>query len=212
MLFVGTAHYLYLVQGAQQVKREAKQMASNYKGPLDYIDVATRIVEFREKYPTGSLQQLDLKFVFVNGKDWVVYTAAAYRTPDDIRPGVGTAWEPIPGPTSFTRDSEVQNAETAAWGRAMVAALAVDTKKGIASSEEVRNRSEKTTDKPVVKYTDEQVTLATDAIGLLEVVTTVDELRNFYTGANEAGILHIAVNGTTLNAAIGAKKKALEIK
>lgn len=94
----------------------------------------------------------------------------------------------------------------------MVAALAVDTKKGIASSEEVRNRSEKTTDKPVVKYTDEQVTLATDAIGLLEVVTTVDELRNFYTGANEAGILHIAVNGTTLNAAIGAKKKALEIK
>jgi hypothetical protein len=113
---------------------------ANYKGPLDYIDVATRIVEFREKYPTGSLQQQSLNFVNVNGKDWVVYTAAAYRTPDDVRPGVGTAWEPIPGPTSFTRDSEVQNAETAAWGRAMVAALAVDTRKGIATSEEVRNR------------------------------------------------------------------------
>jgi hypothetical protein len=115
-------------------------MAPNYKGPLDYIDVATRIVEFREKYPTGSLQQQSLEFVTVNGKDWVVYTAAAYRTPDDIRPGVGTAWEPIPGPTNFTRDSEVQNAETAAWGRAMVAALAVDTRKGVASAEEVRNR------------------------------------------------------------------------
>lgn len=114
------------------------------KGPLDYIDVATRIVEFREKFPEGSLQQLSLEFVQVAGKDWVVYTAAAYRTPDDVRPGVGTAWEPIPGPTNFTRDSEVQNAETAAWGRAMVAALAVDTKKGIASSEEVRNRQEKT--------------------------------------------------------------------
>lgn len=115
-------------------------MAPNYKGPLDYIDVATRIVEFREKYPHGSLQQHTLDFVNVNGKDWVVYTAAAYRTPDDERPGMGTAWEPIPGPTNFTRDSEVQNAETAAWGRAMVAALAVDTKKGVASSEEVRNR------------------------------------------------------------------------
>jgi len=113
---------------------------ANYKGPLDYIDVATRIVEFREKFPEGSLQQQSLEFVNVNGKDWVVYTAAAYRTPDDSRPGMGTAWEPIPGPTNFTKDSEVQNAETAAWGRAMVAALAVDTRKGIASSEEVRNR------------------------------------------------------------------------
>jgi hypothetical protein len=97
---------------------------ANYKGPLDYIDVATRIIEFREKYPTGSLQQVKLEFVTVNNKDWVVYTAAAFRTPEDIRPGIGTAWEPIPGPTNFTRDSEVQNAETAAWGRAMVAALA----------------------------------------------------------------------------------------
>jgi hypothetical protein len=120
-------------------------MAQNYKGPLDYIDVATRIVEFREKFPEGSLQQVKYEFVTVNNKDWVVYTAAAYRSPDDQRPGIGTAWEPIPGPTNFTRDSEVQNAETAAWGRAMVAALAVDTKKGIASSEEVRNRQTKST-------------------------------------------------------------------
>ena len=120
-------------------------MAQNYKGPLDYIDVATRIVEFREKFPQGSLQQVKYEFVTVNNKDWVVYTAAAYRSPDDQRPGIGTAWEPIPGPTNFTRDSEVQNAETAAWGRAMVAALAVDTKKGIASSEEVRNRQTKST-------------------------------------------------------------------
>lgn len=119
---------------------------ANYKGPLDYIDVASRIVEFRTKFPEGSLQQVNLEFVQVAGKDWVVYTAAAFRTPTDERPGIGTAWEPVPGPTNFTRDSEVQNAETAAWGRAMVAALAVDTRKGIASSEEVRNRQVKSTD------------------------------------------------------------------
>lgn len=115
-------------------------MAQSYKGPLDYIDVATRIVEFREKHPEGSLQQVEVKFIDFAGKSWVVYTAAAYRTPDDERPGIGTAWEPVPGATNFTRDSELQNAETAAWGRAMVAALAVDTRKGIASQEEVRNR------------------------------------------------------------------------
>lgn len=117
-------------------------MSKDYKGPLDYIDVASRIVEFRTKYPEGSLVQHDLEFLRdFAGKDWVVYTAAAYRTPDDLQPGIGTAWEPVPGPTRFTRDSEVQNAETAAWGRAMVAALAVDTKQGVASQEEVRNRT-----------------------------------------------------------------------
>ena len=130
---------------------------AEYKGPLDYIDVAARIVEFRTKHPEGSLQCIDLKFIDFANKSWVVYTAAAYRTPDDQRPGIGTAWEPVPGPTQFTRDSEVQNAETAAWGRAMVAALAVDTKKGIASQEEVRNRQVEATekalkaDKPPVK-------------------------------------------------------------
>ena len=114
---------------------------ADYKGPLDYIDVATRIIEFRSIFPQGSLVQKELQFISAfGGKDWVVYTAAAYRSPDDPNPGIGTAWEPVPGPTRFTKDSEVQNAETAAWGRAMVAALAVDTKKGIASQEEVRNR------------------------------------------------------------------------
>ena len=107
---------------------------------LDYIDVAARIVEFRTKHPNGSLQQVSLSFQQVADAWWVIYTAAAYRTPDDERPGIGTAWEPVPGKTNFTRDSELQNAETAAWGRAIVAALAADTKRGIASAEEVRNR------------------------------------------------------------------------
>ena len=108
--------------------------------PPDYIDVAERIVEFRATYPDGSLQQVGLQFIDFAGKSWVVYTAAAYRTPDDERPGHGTAWEPVPGPTNFTKDSELQNAETSAWGRALVAVLAADTKRGVASANEVRNR------------------------------------------------------------------------
>jgi hypothetical protein len=143
---------------------------TEYKGPLDYIDVATRIIEFREKYPEGSLQQVTMEFLSeFGGKDWVVYTAAAYRTPDDERPGIGTAWEPVPGPTRFTRDSEVQNAETAAWGRAMVAALAVDTRKGIASQEEVRNRTQEVRD------------FQTEA----SKATTKDELRAIYDAARK---------------------------
>jgi hypothetical protein len=151
-------------------------MANNYKGPLDYIDVATRIVEFREKFPQGSLQQVSYEFVNVNGKDWIIYTAAAYRSPDDARPGIGTAWEPIPGPTNFTRDSEVQNAETAAWGRAMVAALAVDTKQGIASSQEVRNRQVKSS------ATAKDWLAMTEALG-----NDIEGLRLLYSQAKTGG-------------------------
>lgn len=111
----------------------------------DYVDVATRIGIFRDQYPEGSLQPVDLAKPFwvqtVGDRQFVCYAAAAYRTPTDRRPGVGVAWEPFPGPTQFTRDSEVMNAETAAWGRAIVAVLAADTKK-VASAEEVRNRAE----------------------------------------------------------------------
>lgn len=72
-------------------------------------------------------------------KTFIVYTAAAYRTPTDTTPGIGTAWEPFPGLTPYTRDSELQNAETSAWGRAIVAALASESK-SVASAEDVRNR------------------------------------------------------------------------
>lgn len=105
----------------------------------DYVDVAERTRDFRAAFPTGSLQQVSIDFREVAGSWWVIYTAAAYRTPEDARPGHGTAWEPVPGKTPFTKGSEVQNAETAAWGRAIVAALAGDTKR-IASREEVQNR------------------------------------------------------------------------
>jgi hypothetical protein len=111
----------------------------------NYVDVASRIAEFRDKHPHGSLQPADparpFQVVVVGDQTFIAYTAAAYRTPDDPRPGIGTAWEPIPGRTPYTRDSELQNAETSAWGRAIVAVLAADTRRGIASQEEVRART-----------------------------------------------------------------------
>lgn len=168
-------------------------MASNYKGPLDYIDVATRLIEFREKYSTGSLQPwkepyvIEVKMPDERIKSFMVYSAAAYRSPEDKLPGVGYAWEPIPGPTNFTRDSELQNAETAAWGRAMVAALAVDTKKGIASSEEVRNRQNTISDsvtlpaakapKPKREYAMEDIAFATALMVQAKNITSTDELK-----------------------------------
>jgi hypothetical protein len=119
----------------------------------DYVDVAARIAEFRDKYPDGRLRPMDpaspYRIETITGWDqkgnevkqtFIVVAAAALRNADDHDPGVGMAYEVFPGRTNFTRGSELQNAETSAWGRAIVAALAADTKKGVASREEVRNR------------------------------------------------------------------------
>lgn len=107
----------------------------------DYVDVAERLRMFKEKYPNGSLQQESLQFIDFAGKSWVVYTAAAYRSPDDPRPGHGTAWEPVPGKSNFTRDSETSNAETSAWGRAIIAILVADGGKRIASKQEIQAKA-----------------------------------------------------------------------
>lgn len=110
----------------------------------DYIDVAQRLAEFRERYPEGAMQPADLSQPYrietIAGDTYIVVVAAAYRTPDDPRPGIGMAYEAYPGKTPYTKGSELQNAETSAWGRAMVAALAADTRKGVASANEVQNR------------------------------------------------------------------------
>lgn len=111
-----------------------------------YVDVATRIAEFRAKHPAGCLQPADhdvpFKIIELGEVRFLAYIAAAYRHPEDTRPGIGMAWEPLPGRTPYTRGSELQNAETSAWGRAIVAALAADTRTGIgiATADEVRNR------------------------------------------------------------------------
>lgn len=113
----------------------------------DYVTVAERIAQFRDKHPEGSLRPADPEMpydfhVLPDGTMLVIVVAAAYRSPDDARPGIGMASEPFPGRTPYTQGSELMNAETSAWGRAIVAALAADTSKAIASQEEVRNRSD----------------------------------------------------------------------
>lgn len=120
-------------------------MAYDQRSLDDYVDVAERIRIFRERYPDGALQPLDpsqpFQIVEVGGQTFITYTAVAYKGPGDQLPGIAVSWEPFPGKTPYTAGSELMNAETAAWGRAIVAALAADTKK-IASLDEVRARRE----------------------------------------------------------------------
>jgi len=118
-----------------------------------YVDVAERALAFFAKYPEGSLRPYnpDKPFEIIyldddraqaytaafSGRKWassyqptmfICYTAAAYRTADDPMPGIGVAWEPFPGLTPYTHNSEVMNAETSSWGRAIVAVGAAEAK------------------------------------------------------------------------------------
>jgi hypothetical protein len=110
-----------------------------------YEEVPDRIRRFFEKHPEGSLQAKKVEYrempaYHLNGEMslHIIYHAAAYRTPDDPRPGHGMASEPLPGLTPYTRGSELMNAETSAWGRALVA-LGFVAKK-VASQQEVDSR------------------------------------------------------------------------
>ncbi len=100
-----------------------------------YVPVNDRLAAFYEAFPTGSIQSE----IHTLTDKLVIVRATVYRTPDDPRPAIAHSQLAIPGSTSFTRGSEVENAETSAWGRA-IAALGFEVKKGVASHEEVRNK------------------------------------------------------------------------
>jgi len=110
-------------------------MSSFNPSDSGYVEVRERLEAFYAKFPEGSLQS---EIVMLTG-DKVVVKAYAYRFLEDTRPGIGHSQLSIPGKTNYTRDSELENAETSAWGRA-IAALGFEVKRSIASSEEVRNK------------------------------------------------------------------------
>lgn len=109
----------------------------------DYIEVKDRIKAFHMQYPDGSLDS-EWGTVEIAGETLIIVRAWAYRTPDDQRPGRGTASEPFPGKTPYTKDSELMNAETSAWGRAL-AALGFEVNRAVTSREEVEARQGKPT-------------------------------------------------------------------
>jgi hypothetical protein len=162
---------------------------------MDYIDVATRIAEFRGKHPDGALQPADpaqpYRIEQIGGETYIVVVAAAYRGADDPRPGIGMAYEQFPGRTPYTKGSELQNAETSAWGRAIVAALAADTRQGIASAEEVRNRVAER-EQPREQALPPK-TAALDAARLATQSMDVERLRRTLAAANENGLAALDV-------------------
>jgi len=155
---------------------------SNRPSLDDYVDVAERIQQFKEKHPEGSLQTRSWYVKEVRDQVFVVYEALAYRSPDDKIPGMGVAWEPFPGKTPYTRDSELMNAETAAWGRAIVA-CGLPSKK-IASRQEVQARQPQAQQVPSNKVSMESLREIRGAMDKLRP----EEIKLAFAAAGLAGV------------------------
>lgn len=106
----------------------------------NYVEVADRLREWYEKNPTARI----VTAIVDQTEKRVTVKAEVFRKADDLlAAGVGHSALSIPGTTPYTRGAELENAETSAIGRALVAA-GLPSKK-IASADEVRaKRSDET--------------------------------------------------------------------
>ena len=104
----------------------------------NYVDVPTRFAMALERWPELRLVENRPEVITLGDKTFIAVTVQAWRTPDDPIPAQGTAWEPMPGLTPFTKNSEMMNASTSALGRVLGFMMSFGPK--MASAEEVRNR------------------------------------------------------------------------
>jgi hypothetical protein len=104
----------------------------------NYVDVPTRFTAALERWPELRIMENRPEIISIDDKTFISVTMQAWRTPDDLIPCQATCFEPFPGKTSFTRDSEQMNASTSALGRVLGLMMSFGPK--LASFEEVRNR------------------------------------------------------------------------
>jgi hypothetical protein len=107
----------------------------------DYVEVKDRIRLFYEAHPDGRLVTDEVRISVDDDTPRVLVKALAYRTADDPHPAVGWSWMELPGKTTYTKGSELENTETSAWGRA-IGALGIGIAKSIASANEVRAKAD----------------------------------------------------------------------
>ena len=103
----------------------------------NYVDVPTRFAALLAKWPELRIKEHRPEIVTIGDKTFISVTMQAWRTPDDPIACQATCFEPFPGLTSFTRNSEQMNASTSCLGR--LAGLMMSFPK-MASLEEVQNR------------------------------------------------------------------------
>ena len=127
-----------------------------------YVEVKDRITMLYATHPDARLVTESASMTLdPDGVVRVWCKALAYRTVDDPHPGVGWSYLAVPGRTPYTHGSELENAETSAWGRA-IGALGIGIDKSIASAGEVRSKE---APEPVVERSDDGGLVGTVEVG-----------------------------------------------
>ena len=106
----------------------------------DYVDVPARLKMLAEKYPQVRIIEYQPIIKQIGDKTYIEVKVQAWRDPDDKLPAVAYCWEPFPGTTPYTRDSEQMNAATSALGR-LVAIMLPGAFTKQASANEVLHRA-----------------------------------------------------------------------
>ena len=83
----------------------------------DYVDVPARMRMVHEKFPDVRIVEHEPRIITIGDKLYIQVKVQAWRSPDDQHPCIAYCWEPFPGDTPYTRDSEQMNAATSALGR-----------------------------------------------------------------------------------------------
>jgi len=83
----------------------------------DYVDVPARLKMLADKFPDVRIVEHEPRIITLGDRVFLQVKVQAWRTPDDQHPAIAYCWEPYPGDTPYTRDSEQMNAATSALGR-----------------------------------------------------------------------------------------------
>ena len=106
----------------------------------NYVDVSTRLVMALEKWPSLRIQETQSEVVTMpDGSCFIRCSVTVWRDETDPIPSIGSAAEPYPGKTPYTKSSEHMVGFTSALGRAL-GYMGIGINKAIASRNEVEAR------------------------------------------------------------------------
>jgi hypothetical protein len=107
----------------------------------EYVDVKTRLKQALKVFPQLRIVEHRPEITQVGDQLFIECSVTVSRDPDDPIPVTAYVFEPYPGKTSFTKNSEQMNGATSVLGRALgYMGLGID--KSIASSNEVLGRQQ----------------------------------------------------------------------
>jgi len=107
----------------------------------EYVDVKTRLKQALALYPQLRIVEHRPEITQVGDQLFIECSVTVSRDPEDPIPVTAYIFEPYPGKTTFTKNSEQANGATSVLGRALgYMGLGID--KSIASSNEVLGRQQ----------------------------------------------------------------------